>query len=111
MDGRDIRKVHLIIPVNQQLHWMHLTKCLTTETQSHRDTLCNCLSQCFRGSNSMKTIYYLFFFLFSAQLINAQNKNLVYVDKQGVMRWTKDKTEATFFGVNYTVPFAYGYRS
>ncbi len=35
----------------------------------------------------------------------------VYVDKQGVMRWTKDKKEATFFGVNYTVPFAYGYRS
>src|SRR4051812_37948196 len=37
--------------------------------------------------------------------------NLVYVDKQGVLRWTKDKSEASFFGVNYTVPFAYGYRS
>ncbi len=37
--------------------------------------------------------------------------NLVYVDKAGVMRYTKDKTEAAFFGVNYTVPFAYGYRS
>lgn len=37
--------------------------------------------------------------------------NLVYVDKQGVLRWTKDKKEAAFFGVNYTVPFAYGYRS
>lgn len=44
---------------------------------------------------------------------HSQNKptNLVYVDKQGVMRYTKDKSEATFFGVNYTVPFAYGYRS
>ncbi len=44
----------------------------------------------------------------------AQNKkvtNLVYVDKEGVLRFTKDKTEAAFFGVNYTVPFAYGYRS
>ncbi|TMI68301.1 MAG: membrane or secreted protein, partial [Bacteroidetes bacterium] len=38
-------------------------------------------------------------------------KNLVYVDKQGVLRYTKDKSEASFFGVNYTVPFAYGYRS
>ncbi len=35
----------------------------------------------------------------------------VYVDEQGVMRWKKDKSEASFFGVNYTVPFAYGYRS
>ncbi|MEO7982577.1 MAG: membrane or secreted protein [Bacteroidota bacterium] len=40
-----------------------------------------------------------------------QTKNLVFVDKQGVLRYTIDKTEASFFGVNYTVPFAYGYRS
>ena len=38
-------------------------------------------------------------------------KNLVYVDKAGVLRYTKDNKEAVFFGVNYTVPFAYGYRS
>jgi hypothetical protein len=31
----------------------------------------------------------------------------VFVDKEGVMRWTKNKQEAAFFGVNYTVPFAY----
>jgi hypothetical protein len=50
----------------------------------------------------------LFFYLSGS----AQNgKNPVYVDAQGVMRWTDTKTEATFFGVNYTVPFAYGYRS
>jgi len=42
---------------------------------------------------------------------NREKKNLVYVDKQGVMRWTKDNSEASFFGINYTVPFAYGYRS
>ena len=35
----------------------------------------------------------------------------VYVDKQGVMRWVSNNSEAAFFGVNYTVPFAYGYRS
>jgi hypothetical protein len=39
------------------------------------------------------------------------SQNLVYVDKQGVLRFTNDKSEASFFGVNYTVPFAYGYRS
>ncbi|WP_442589455.1 membrane or secreted protein [Pedobacter sp. AW31-3R] len=35
----------------------------------------------------------------------------IFVDKKGVMRWQKDGTEATFFGLNYTAPFAYGYRS
>lgn len=35
----------------------------------------------------------------------------VYVDKQGVLRWEKNKQEAAFFGVNYTAPFAYAYRS
>jgi hypothetical protein len=55
-----------------------------------------------------------FFIIFiTAELKSQKIKtiNLVYVDKQGVLRWTKDKTEASFFGVNYTVPFAYGYRS
>ena len=35
----------------------------------------------------------------------------VYVDKEGVLRWTADNKAASFFGFNYTVPFAYGYRS
>ncbi|MBD0276978.1 MAG: membrane or secreted protein, partial [Flavisolibacter sp.] len=46
-----------------------------------------------------------------AQGNNSKNSNLVYVDKQGILRYTKDNAEAAFFGVNYTVPFAYGYRS
>lgn len=65
-----------------------------------------------------KSIYVKLFFLFLILLCNrlhAQKKasaqNLVFVDKQGVLRWTIDKSEAAFFGVNYTVPFAYGYRS
>jgi hypothetical protein len=33
------------------------------------------------------------------------------MDVNGVMRWKKTGKEAAFFGVNYTVPFAYGYRS
>jgi len=41
----------------------------------------------------------------------AKTNNLVYVDRQGVLRWTKNNTEAAFFGVNYTTPFAYAYRA
>lgn len=41
----------------------------------------------------------------------AANTNLIFVDNNDVIRYTNDKSEATFFGVNYTVPFAYGYRS
>ncbi|MEP7145266.1 MAG: membrane or secreted protein [Ferruginibacter sp.] len=40
-----------------------------------------------------------------------KTNNLVYVDKQGVLRWTKNNEEASFFGVNYTAPFAYSYRA
>ncbi len=36
--------------------------------------------------------------------------NLVYVDHTGVLRYTENNLEASFFGVNYTVPFAYAYR-
>ncbi len=39
------------------------------------------------------------------------NKNAIYVDPQGRIRWQKDHSEVYLFGVNYTVPFAYGYRS
>ena len=42
---------------------------------------------------------------------HSRAQNEVYVDKRGVMRWTKNNTEAAFFGVNYTVPFAYSYRA
>lgn len=35
----------------------------------------------------------------------------IVVGRDGVMRWEKDGREASFFGVNYTAPFAYGYRS
>src|SRR5687767_8536404 len=59
----------------------------------------------------MKRLLFVLIFL-SGYALHAQKKSdPVYVDKQGVMRWTKDKSEAAFFGVNYTVPFAYGYRS
>lgn len=57
----------------------------------------------------MKQLLFCISLLFFSQLFAQQNP--VYVDKQGVLRWTKNKAEAAFFGVNYTVPFAYGYRS
>lgn len=47
--------------------------------------------------------------LHGQKTVNA--KNPVYVDNKGVLRWTKDKKEAAFFGVNYTTPFAYAYRA
>lgn len=37
--------------------------------------------------------------------------NYLYADSKGVLRWKKNNQEAAFFGTNYTVPFAYGYRS
>ncbi|CCH52405.1 membrane or secreted protein [Fibrisoma limi BUZ 3] len=38
-------------------------------------------------------------------------KNLVYVDETGVIRDTKNNQEAAFYGVNYCLPFAHGYRA
>ncbi|GGK82422.1 cellulase family glycosylhydrolase [Rufibacter glacialis] len=35
----------------------------------------------------------------------------MYIDQKGILRGNQDNREAAFFGVNYTVPFAYGYRS
>ncbi|HEX8356088.1 MAG TPA: cellulase family glycosylhydrolase, partial [Segetibacter sp.] len=46
-----------------------------------------------------------------AQVKRAASANLVFVDSKGVLRYTRTKAEAEFFGVNYTVPFAYGYRA
>ncbi len=46
-----------------------------------------------------------------AQKKQASGSNLVYVDKQGVLRWTTGNKEAAFFGVNYTAPFAFAFRA
>lgn len=40
----------------------------------------------------------------------AQTVPTVYVDGKGVMRWSDTREEASFFGVNYTLPFAHAYR-
>jgi hypothetical protein len=59
----------------------------------------------------------LFISVFSFKYASAQkaaiktNNNLIYGDNEGVLRYTKNNSEASFFGVNYTVPFAYAYRA
>lgn len=67
-------------------------------------------------SNSLKSTsgrfgFTLLFLLFSFQFIYGQTGGSVYVDDQGVMRWTDSDEEIHGFGVNYTVPFAHAYRS
>jgi endo-1,4-beta-mannosidase len=61
----------------------------------------------------LQRVFFIIFFSLLSFFLYAQpkNQNLIYIDKQGVVRFTKTKKEASFFGVNYTVPFAYGYRS
>ena len=50
--------------------------------------------------------------VFSFHLFSQNDRNnLIYIDKEGVVRYSNSNKEAAFFGVNYTVPFAYGYRS
>jgi len=50
-----------------------------------------------------------------ALLLSAQqkknNENEIYIDAKGIIRLQQNGEEASFFGVNYTLPFAYGYRS
>src|ERR1700754_66872 len=52
----------------------------------------------------------LFVILFSFSLPLLAQSDLLYVDKQGVLRRQSDQQEQAFFGVNYTLPFAYAYR-
>ncbi len=49
-------------------------------------------------------------FLFEAGAQNKDASSPVYVDPQGVMRWSNTKSEVALFGTNYTVPFAHAYR-
>lgn len=49
--------------------------------------------------------------LLASGIAHAQKSENVFVDKNGIMRWSKSKEEVHGFGVNYTVPFAHAYRS
>jgi hypothetical protein len=53
----------------------------------------------------------LILLFYSEALSQRKPKNPVYIDKQGIMRYSANNQEASFFGVNYTTPFAYAYRA
>src|SRR6516164_9706839 len=56
-------------------------------------------------------IFLISFTTFGQNNNSKKNQPLVYIDKEGVLRWKNDGREAAFFGVNYTTPFAYAYRA
>lgn len=63
-----------------------------------------------------KYLLFVLIFAFSLHSFAQSQKSAVvkqgiYVDQQGVIRWEKNHQEAALFGVNYTAPFAYGYRA
>jgi len=53
----------------------------------------------------------LFTLTFLAQEIRHSSIPTIYVDKKGVMRWSDTNAEVSFYGVNYTLPFAHAYRA
>jgi len=56
---------------------------------------------------------YLLIFLLSIGFWNnyySQHSD-VYVDKSGILRWSKNHAEVRLFGVNYTAPFAFSYNA
>ena len=57
----------------------------------------------------MKNIFISIYFVFQVITLSAQEQ-LVFKDNDGRLKWTKDKTEAFFWGVNYSAAFAHGYR-
>ena len=60
----------------------------------------------------MKKRFLLSFIFFTISFISfAQEKEDVYVDENGLMRWGHNDEEVKGFGVNYSVPFAHAYRS
>ncbi|MCX2429439.1 membrane or secreted protein [Pedobacter sp. GR22-10] len=58
-----------------------------------------------------KQYLFILAFILMSGFVRAQNKQGIYVDAKGVIRWEKNHQEAAFFGTNYTVPFAYGNRA
>lgn len=63
----------------------------------------------------MKRHFFILLACLLATVVGAQNKAqkipTIYIDGKGVMRWSDTRKEASFFGVNYTLPFAHAYRA
>lgn len=52
------------------------------------------------------------FLLFNvANIVAQESSNVVYVDDAGQLKWSSSNEKAFFFGVNYSVPFAFSYRA
>jgi len=51
--------------------------------------------------------------LFSFSLSAQKDKAIptIYIDGEGVIRWSDTNNDASFYGVNYTLPFAHAYRA
>ncbi|HSJ66731.1 MAG TPA: hypothetical protein VK921_03610, partial [Anditalea sp.] len=39
----------------------------------------------------------------------AQEKDVVFIDDKGIIRWTENEEEVKGFGINYTTPFAHAF--
>ncbi len=63
----------------------------------------------------MQRLFILTFISLLFSFVNTQAKStstpIIYIDENGVMRWSDTREEASFFGVNYTLPFAHAYRA
>lgn len=63
----------------------------------------------------MKRLFILTFICLLFTVTDLQGKPtstpIIYIDADGVMRWSDTRREASFFGVNYTLPFAHAYRA
>jgi len=44
-------------------------------------------------------------------MLGQEKASPVFIDRDGIMRYADSRKEASFFGVNYTVPFAHAYRA
>lgn len=63
----------------------------------------------------MKRLFILTSICLLFAFVNIQGKSsstpFIYIDGNGVIRWSDTRQEASFFGVNYTLPFAHAYRA
>lgn len=50
-------------------------------------------------------------FSFAKQIESDRQSYKIYVDKEGVMRRSNTKEEVSYYGTNYTLPFAHAYRA
>ena len=54
---------------------------------------------------------YIFLFIIGLNIQTLVAQQSTYVDDNGVFRYTENNEEIRLFGVNYTLPFAHGYRA